>query len=187
MAKTITIGYSGAEVRPRVQPMKIGQGVPLLAVVRIEQGGGPASDEVRRAIVREIVDAASWDDVIGVQTDFDARVSEREFYRALLKEVRAKLPKEKVLSMTALVSWCASDDWIEGLPVDEAVPMFFRMGVGAAEGRALQGSEFSEPLCRGVIGRATDEPMNARAGDRQYWFATKGWTEAEHRRMEEQR
>ncbi len=31
--------------------------------------------------------------------------------------------------MTALASWCAGDDWLRDLPVDEAVPMLFRMGV----------------------------------------------------------
>ena len=187
LARTITIGYSGAEVRPRMQPMKVAEGTLLLAVVRIEQGGGPASDEVRRAIAREVVEAGSRDDVIGVQTDFDARVSERKFYRELLKDVRASLPKDKVLSMTALVSWCASDDWIGDLPVDEAVPMFFRMEVGENEGRALAGRELNEPLCRGAIGRATDEPIGVRAEGRQYWFSAKAWTEESYRRMEEGR
>ena len=35
------------------------------------------------------------------------------------------------LSITALASWCAQDRWMEGLPVDETVPMLFRMGPDA--------------------------------------------------------
>jgi hypothetical protein len=184
LAKTITIGYAGAEEHPRMQPLKITAGTPLLAVVRIEHGGGPASDEVRKQIVGAVVEVGSRADVIGVQIDFDARVSERKFYRELLRNIRAELPREKVLSMTGLVSWCTGDDWLDGLPVDEAVPMFFRMGVGAGDARAWAGREMREPLCRGVVGRATDEPIGFRDGDRQYWFSRKAWTEEAYRRME---
>jgi len=55
-------------------------------------------------------------------------VSERDFYRALLQDLRAQLPDNVPLSMTALASFCIGDRWLEGLPVDEAVPMIFRMG-----------------------------------------------------------
>jgi hypothetical protein len=66
--------------------------------------------------------------VKAVQIDFDARVSERPFYKGLLSKLRKQLPAEKELSMTALASWCIGDRWLEGTAADEVVPMFFSMG-----------------------------------------------------------
>jgi len=70
--------------------------------------------------------------IAAVQIDFDARKSERGFYTLLLRKIRAKLPDSVKLSMTALASWCLSDNWISPshLPVDEVVPMLFSMGYG---------------------------------------------------------
>ena len=70
---------------------------------------------------------ASRPGIAALQVDFDAKRSERGFYAALLRSLRSQMPPQLPLSIAALASWCSNDDWISGLPIDEAVPMLFRM------------------------------------------------------------
>lgn len=113
-----------------------------------------------------------------VQIDFDAKVSERGFYRDLLKELRTRLPESMPLSITALASFCIGDGWIKDLPVDEAVPMLFRMGKDAAEVRRFlaQSRDFPIALCQSSLGMATDEPITLSAvkSKRVYVFKGRG-------------
>ncbi len=113
-----------------------------------------------------------------VQIDFDATVSERPFYRQLLEDLRRELLVP--LSITALASWCLGDRWLEDLPIDEAVPMLFRVGIDEDAIRAYlsRGDDFREPLCRTSYGLATDEsPPPLRPGRRLYVFHPESWTE----------
>jgi hypothetical protein len=111
--------------------------------------------------------------VRALQVDFDAVESERPFYRALLEEVRRRLPPQLPLSITALASWCQSDSWISGLPVAEAVPMLFRMG----SDRYSPGSDFRADLCRSSVGISTDElPSRIPSGRRVYVFDPRSWS-----------
>src|SRR5215211_208879 len=107
LAKTIYLRGDKVVVRPRLQPLKLAPGTKLVSVVRIEtdRADKPAlsSSQVRQT-AREIVNS-SVSSV--VQIDFDATVSERNFYRSLLQEVRQQLPASTSLSITALASWCA--------------------------------------------------------------------------------
>jgi Protein of unknown function (DUF3142) len=117
--------------------------------------------------------------IAALQIDFDARRSEREFYAAVLHDLRRRMPPELPLSMTALASWCSSDDWIGGLPVDEAVPMFFRMEPDRRYAPAdLPQFHIREPLCMGSIGISTHEQRAVSlAGKRVYIFPDRGWRE----------
>jgi hypothetical protein len=77
--------------------------------------------------------------------------------------------------MTALASWCEADHWIDGLPVDEAVPMLFRMGHGERAPR-----EFRPSLCKGSVGVSLDEPVTVPSRDaRLYVFSPRAWTRAD--------
>lgn len=94
-----------------------------------------------------------------VQIDFEARSGQRDFYRSVLFALRDKLPPEIKISITALASWCGDPEWLATLPVDEIVPMYFRMG--PAE-RHLWRQRMSKPsllpqVCRNAAGIATDE------------------------------
>ena len=86
------------------------------------------STDALDAIASLIVRTITLPRVRGVQIDFDATLSERDAYRALIHDVRKRLGPATPLSITALASWCIGDDWLNGLPVDEAIPMLFRMG-----------------------------------------------------------
>ena len=124
--------------------------------------------------------------VVALQVDFDARQSEREWYANVLRRVRAGMPVEMPLSMTALTSWCSYDGgWIEKLPVDEAVPMLFRMepdrrrvaeGGGLAAVDRVRDFAIRESLCAGAAGISTTEAWPRTAGLRVYVFPDRGWS-----------
>ncbi len=82
--------------------------------------------------------------------------------------------------MTALASWCADDRWLSGLPVDEIVPMLFRMGPANEAFRDLaRSSRTAQPECRQAVGTSLDEPLDlARDHRRVYAFNPRSWTAA---------
>jgi hypothetical protein len=169
-------------VRPRLQPLKVAPSTALTAVVRLESTQrSPATftSEYITTVAGQIARVAREPQIRAVQIDFDATQSQRAFYSALLEQVRPLLPPATALSITALGSWCLGDDWLAGLPIDEAVPMMFRMGVDRANIiRALAADDdFREPLCRTSIGVSTDEPWpTLRPGRRVYVFNPRPWT-----------
>ncbi len=174
--RTILLGRN-LKVLPRRQPVLYPEGVRRISVVRIEAPAEIASG-LEAATAAAIVQAAMADSSIAaLQIDFDARRSQRAFYTRLLHDLRRSLPPALPLSITALASWCSSDDWMRGLPVDEAVPMFFRM---EPERRfappVLPQLEMREPLCSASIGISTHERHpDLLAGRRVYIFPDRGW------------
>jgi len=109
-------------------PLMLPSGAVRIPVVRIEPSRHAILDDVnRKATVRAILVSAEEPGIAALQIDFDAAVSERGFYRDILAELRQQMPATLPLSITALASWCSYDDWLGGLPVEEAVPMMFRM------------------------------------------------------------
>jgi hypothetical protein len=182
LARTVVVD-GGVHVVPRRQAMLLPAAVGLvkIAVVRIEVVNGAALDEdSARAVAKAVSEAA--DDVAALQVDFDARVSQREWYADVLRAVRARMPQEMPLSMTALASWCSYDGgWMRGLPVDEAVPMMFRMEPdrrrAGVTGWGAGDFAVREPMCAGSVGISTREdwPPDMR-GRRVYVFADRGWS-----------
>ncbi len=163
-----TLELKGDEVifRPRRQPLKVSTETKLIAVTRIEspanQTQKPAlSDAQNDELLRLVLKTLVLKNVSAVQIDFDAKVSERDFYRKFLNNLSAKLPEKMPLSITALASFCLSDDWIKDLPVDEAIPMIFRMGADekVLKSSLANGDDFRVPLCQQSYGIATDEPL----------------------------
>lgn len=167
---------------PRLQPLELPRAARLTAVVRIESAPGRPLGKAHRRQAVEAIHAWSTapPGFSELQIDFDAVVSERAFYRALLEDLRHALPAAMTLSITALASWCLGDTWLSGLPIREAVPMLFRMGIDdeAVRGALARGRDFQEPLCRGSYGLSTDEPLPVLdAGRRLYLFHPRPWTE----------
>lgn len=191
LAKTIFLEPSPADsfinspsflVRPRLQPLRITPGTPLIAVVRIEPPSRSLrqvslsqfvslsqpnfnSPAFREKLASEIAGMQSIPGVAAVQIDFDAPASAHSFYAALLQDVRRKLRPSLPLSITALASWCIGDPWLLQLPpgtVDEAVPMLFRMGPDAANVAQFLHSHhnFLVAACRGSLGLSTDETLS---------------------------
>jgi hypothetical protein len=175
-------------VLPRRQPLRPAFGAPLIAVVRMETRPGFAdTPELRAALASHLAAYGLHGNVRALQLDFDATQSQQGFYRGVLEALRAQLPRSLPLSITALVSWCGPHSWLHTLPIDEAVPMEFRMGGPRALARAASMHlryPITEPLCRTSLGLSTDEPRPAAISSlnpstRVYLFAPRPWRPAE--------
>lgn len=169
-------------VRPRFQPLHVAPGTSVMAVVRIQPAAGfHDTPALRAATVEALVQQARQSGVHALQVDFDATRSQRDFYAAVLHGLRPRMPVGMPLSMTALVSWCGpADDWIAGLPVDEAVPMFFRLGGRSKPRDNKDGYVIREPLCRSSNGVSTDESWPViDPAQRLYVFAPHPWSIAQ--------
>ena len=188
LAETIRLKGDQVVERPRLQPLKVPQGTTLIAVVRVESAHDeqPALTNNQRTLIVEALNRiARKQNIAALQIDFDATTSERDFYRKLLQDTRRLLPESMPLSMTALASWCIFDNWIDDLPVDEAVPMLFQMGMDEERINSYlrAGGEMRAPLCRNSIGVSTDETRASLSSDgRVYVFNPQPWTEATVRR-----
>ena len=185
---------------PRRQPLRLAAGTWLMAVVRIDariDATGPIADTpaLRSQLLEAILPATQQPNVRALQIDFDAAASQLPFYTALLHDLRRAMPAGMPLSITALTSWCGPRSWlpqVEG-SVDEAVPMFFRMGgtptLRATTPKSTAG--ITQPLCATSLGVALDEPWpdepwpdepwptaaaNLHTMQRVYIFRTGPWT-----------
>jgi hypothetical protein len=182
LVKTIRLEENTISVQPNLNGLRVPAGTWIMACARIEGDfATDASAEKIDEVASLLLPLAKFPNAKAVQVDFDARVSQRSFYRALLTRLRQRLPRSMPLSITALGSWCEGDDWISKLPVDEAVPMLFRMGPGGPSilFRLQSRGNFREPLCRKSVGVSTDEFVpHIAARRRLYIFDANGWTKA---------
>ena len=194
LAQTLTLKNDEVVYSPRHQPLKVPSGIKLLAVTRIEsqkitRERVALSDQQRLRLEERIKKTLELERVAAIQVDFDAVVSERGFYRQLLLDLRSELPDNIPLSMTALASFCVGDRWLSDLPVDEAVPMVFRMGTDSERIKNLltSGNDFRDDLCRRSYGVALDEPVSTsfEKQRRVYIFNSRSWTRDDVSAIEE--
>jgi len=169
-AGILTLAGNRVIVEPRRNPLFLAGNTHRIAVIRIETRR-PALDARQReetlTAIRRLFREAEE-----LQIDFDATRSERAFYRDLLVALRARI--DVPLSITALASWCTGDRWLADLPIDDAVPMLFRMGRDAP---AIP-LAFPEPRCRGSAGISLDEPLASIPHARRVFvFNPDPWTE----------
>jgi hypothetical protein len=194
LAQTLTLKDGEVIYSPRHQPLKLPTGVKLIAVTRIEsqkitREHVDLTDDLRKQLVEHIRKTLQLDNVSAIQVDFDAVTTERTFYGQLLQDLRRELPDNVPLSMTALASFCVGDRWLKDLPVDEAVPMVFRMGTDSDRIKNLltSGGDFHETLCQRSYGVTLDEPVST-SFDKQrrvYVFNARSWTPADVSLLEE--
>lgn len=174
LAKTLRLEGDRVISRPRLQPLQLASDTKLIAVVRIESDHPTLSSNQLQQAVEHISAVSALSNISVVQIDFDATVSERRVYTDLINEVRRQIPSSTALSITALASWCAGDRWLSDLPVDEAVPMLFRMGVD--EKHFQSAPQFEPAICANSAGVSTDELITAPAVDRLYIFNPNPWS-----------
>jgi hypothetical protein len=193
LAQSIRLRSGEVEIRPRLQPLNLPEAASVMAVARVETDAvsrPELSPSQREELAAAIANMARLPNVSHIQIDFDATKSERAFYRDLIVDVRRRLPDNASLSITALASWCTYDDWFSDLPIDEAVPMLFRMaGDGKQIARRLDaGDDFIAPPCRHSYGISTDEPRSSLSTARRlYVFNPDPWTEDSVRTILESR
>jgi uncharacterized protein DUF3142 len=193
LARTIHLRANEVGVRPRLQPLDLPEGTKVIAVARLESDQHTKPDlsgQQTERLAAAIAEMAQLPNVLAIQIDFDATRSERAFYHDVILAARRRLPASVALSITALASWCSDDDWISDLPIDEAVPMLFRMGPDGRQirNRVASGEEFPARPCRGSYGISTDEPLrNLSAAKRLYVFNPDAWTESSVRAITDPR
>ncbi|HSE32652.1 MAG TPA: DUF3142 domain-containing protein [Pyrinomonadaceae bacterium] len=194
LAQTLVLKDDDVIQKPRHHPLLVPPDVKVVAVTRIESQRSkdqrPTLSASQTSRVAQLIrKSLELPNVYGVQVDFDATTSEREFYRALLGDLRATLPDETPLSITALASFCVGDRWLKDLPVDEAIPMAFRMGTDSTKIRGMlaDGNDFRGELCQRSYGIALDEPLKARFDPtrRVYVFNSRSWKESDLEELEE--
>jgi hypothetical protein len=185
LVSTIELRGGAVTEHPRMNPLVVPPGVRMMAVVRLESDGRVIPLENVPQLAGRITSRAALPQVEGLQIDFDARRSQREWFAELLRELHRQLPPRQSLSITALASWCQGDDWLHGLPIDYAVPMLFRLGAerDLFRSSAASGSVFPEPLCRSAVGLSTDEPLSAPPTASIFWFSATPWSAAQYRQL----
>ena len=175
--QTLTIGLT-VQSQPRGDLLALPATAVFIPVVRIEAPRSAVLNDLNRVdAVSAILTSARRPGIAALQIDFDATQSQRAFYRDLLNDLRRQMPPDLPLSITALASWCSHDDWLRGLPIDEAVPMMFRMEPDHRRAPpSVDDFQIREPLCRMSFGLSTTEPWPTDlAGKRLYIFADNGW------------
>lgn len=187
LTEALVLREYGVEHIGRTQGLPLPPGVRFLPVVHVEAAADapanftpPQREAIMAAVRRQAPIAAAssgW-----LQIDFEAPARERDAYRALLASVRQELPTGVRLSVTALAHWCAQGDWLDRLPVDEVVPMLYRLGSNAQDWRRriAQGDLSLAHRCReSALGFATNDPpprgLLARISH-PYWFDEASWS-----------
>jgi len=199
LANTIMLYDDRIWIKPRMQPLKVAPNTFLMSVVRLEcrrDKPPKLSEKQLDSIVAQVLNQAKAPGVKAVQIDFDARVSQRPFYRELLSKLRTQLPPDVELSMTALASWCIGDRWLNNTPADEVVPMFFSMGSDDTDviqhlraGRRVHDFNrqkaigFSDNSTGVIRALAQGNGIETMRGRRVYLFSNKGWTKASAERL----
>ena len=186
LVESLMLHAGGVQYGGRKQPLTLPAGVSFMPVIHVETASDSPS-EITAAQLNAVVAAARRHADIAaagagiLQLDFEAPARQRDAYRELVASVRAALPANVRLSVTALAHWCTQGDWLDRLPVDEVVPMLYRLGPHAADWRQrfVRGDALARS-CRGpALGFATnDAPPKALLvrTARPYWFDETGWS-----------
>jgi hypothetical protein len=169
---------------PRTNRLTIPAGIRTTPVIRIEvDAGAETTDERAETAAKLITKLSRAQNSQRLQIDFDARKSERKFYRLLLQKLRTQLPKHD-LSMTALASWCMGDYWLKNLPVNETVPMLFDMThLHDVNPQDIQSADSWH--CGDSLGVASYAMPPLRRAQKYYLFTSKPWNEKKFLEMKE--
>jgi hypothetical protein len=183
-AETIILEEGSVRIVKRVNQIKFAAGTKVMPVIRIEIHGvakAQLDSSQCASTANAIMSFVTMLRTDKIQLDFDARQSDRDWYKHLLLSLRAKLPSETKISITALASWCMHDAWIDSLPIDEAVPMLFRLGIAqkSVTEYLRAGGGFTSKKAVGCLGISTDELLDALPShERLYIFSNRTWTKA---------
>jgi len=182
LAGSIALSGETVAVTGRRYPALVSLGQRIVGVVHVEIDRRQPlvwSPRQREATIARILTLADNPRFAEIQIDFEVRASERQALLDVLHGVRAGLAAERKLSMTALASWCDTERWLASAPVDEIVPMLFRMGPTGEnlKRRLAEGGDFAARNCRSGIGVATDTPPDRLpSGRRVYIFSPRPWS-----------
>jgi hypothetical protein len=158
----------------RQQPLRLREGTAAIPVVRIETRNSYRVPPVN-SVVEILLAIARSHHAEALQIDYDARATEHDFYRAILRVLQTET--DIPISVTALASWCEHDTWLTNEPIAEATPMLFRMGPAETKNLTIHTAP-----CKSSAGLSTDEdwpdhrPAGLRPDARIYIFNPEPWT-----------
>jgi hypothetical protein len=184
LQRHILLSGDSATTRQRMVAPHLPGGTRVTPVVHVEVSiiHPPRHIELQAPLILQAMREAAQASTSGwVQLDMEAHPSQRQFYRDLVRQLRAALPADIRLSVTALAWWCRSPAWLDDLAADEVVPMFFRMGRDSDAMRTLleQSPQSLHARCRtGSAGFSPQEPVAASITERYrktYWFDRRAW------------
>jgi hypothetical protein len=184
LAGSILLAAEGIAAVPRRNPLLLLPGTVTLAVIHITlDRGPPALDDTARDRLVAAILSLQPAGATALQIDFEVTQSQQRFLAATIEMLHRQLPETK-LSMTALSAWCLNEHWLDSLPVEEVVPMLFRLGPDRLRIAAhfSAGGDFRAAQCRSSFGIAADETERSGfaapslTGRRAYVFAPKRWT-----------
>lgn len=189
LTATATVTDDKWHISHRRNPVWIPPKTKVIRVVRIDTRHAEERHPDPLLFAQAIYKAVSTLSFTELQIDFDARQSERTWYRAVLRTLRTLLPAYNRLTMTALASWCLGDAWLNDLPVNEIVPMPFRMGRDRqiVLQHLTDHPSFTSVECRSAIGVSIDEPVPIPKVQRLYIFNPQPWREADSSILEQLR
>jgi len=187
--KTSVVFYTGsiviengeAIITPRINSLFIPKNIESIPLVRIDSFDTPRSLNNNLLEMADfIVKICSSHKVC--QIDFEARTSEYEFYSDLLENIHKSMPGTEI-SVTALASWCSSENnWLNDSSASEVIPMFYRMGKDSTRIKSGDVGKWflSNPRCDKSIALSTDEldfdSSRYTKGKSIYLFNPKSWT-----------
>ena len=181
LTMTFEFDESHIKIIPRHSSALVGEHALVVPVIRLESKGTSRcfNTKVTHELIEHIcAEAGHYPKAMKLQIDFDAKMSERDWYRNLLIVLRNRLPAEWSLSVTVIASWCYEKEWLESLPADEIVPMFFRMGRDSSHIRqefhnVLLSLNDNRKYCPGI---SLDEPLRISNYTRRlYVFNPNSW------------
>lgn len=118
-----SVGESGVAEHD-VSVAVLATGRPVRAVVRVDASAAPAADDLAALLLR-LVDRwrAAGVNLVGVELDHDCPTSALAAYAGVVRAVRAQLPGDVLLSITALPTWTSSQTAFDALiaSADEVV------------------------------------------------------------------
>lgn len=180
LAETLVLDSASIHVEPRRQLLRVPSQLHPIAVVRVENGRYSLNAQHLPRMLAEIERVAQRSKAGTIQIDYDVKDSERELYKTLLTQLRASLPESMHLSITALASWCQEGKWLNSLPIDEAVPMLFRLGVNerTRDQYLSHVGSFAATSANSSVGISLDEPVNVDLARpiKYYIFNPRPWT-----------
>ncbi|MCS7200816.1 MAG: hypothetical protein NZ822_01555 [Patescibacteria group bacterium] len=185
-AGTIYLKKDGVEFNPRYNSLLMNDETKAIAVFRVENRENNLGEKHLDQVIEKIILAFNRlrdrdEKIIGLQIDFDAKLSERNLYKIMLARIRELLPSSTFLSITALISWCHKNSWLEELAVDEVVPLFY--GLSWQDRYYLQNDLYNKSFmkshaCNSAIGLSFDEslpPSRYIKNKKIYIFKNEPW------------
>ncbi|UUZ49734.1 hypothetical protein LP420_05985 [Massilia sp. B-10] len=115
VAVTVELAADKVRLRRRAYPLLVRPDTAVVPMVHVDASWRlppVLSDAQRAVIVDQVLAQARTSSSRVVQLDFEVRRSQRAFLRAVVADIRRRLPPDVALSATALASWCAGDYWI---------------------------------------------------------------------------